>query len=94
MFLIYFLCFYFAFAGLLIAAFLLPIEYVGRQWRTFSGCVGTWAIGVATLALVAYFVRDWKQLCLATSCAGIPLLISWWYVDFTMNSTINFYVYW
>ncbi|XP_067937878.1 solute carrier family 22 member 4-like [Watersipora subatra] len=67
-------------AGLLIVNLLLPVEYVGKQWRTLCGCVGTWAIGVATLPLFAFLIRDWTYLCLAISIAGIPILVSSWFL--------------
>ena len=63
--------------GTMVINFVLPMEYVGRQWRTFCGCIGFWACGVMTLAPMAYFIRDWRQLTMAAALGGIFLLFSW-----------------
>ena len=60
--------------------FVLPLEFVGRRWRTFCGCIGFWACGVMSQALLAYLLRDWRHLSAVCSVAGLPLLLTWWYV--------------
>ncbi|XP_065335595.1 organic cation transporter protein-like [Cloeon dipterum] len=56
--------------------YILVLEYIGPRWRTF---VANMSIAIyTTLATVllpwmAYFIRDWKLFCLATS---MPLLLA------------------
>ncbi|XP_055893424.1 organic cation transporter protein-like [Biomphalaria glabrata] len=67
--------------GCLVVNFVLPLEFVTPQWRTFCGCVGFWAVGLMTLALWAFLVRDWRHLDLAMSSTGVVLLPLWWLID-------------
>lgn len=66
--------------GVMVVNFVLPLEFVTPSWRTFCGCVGFWAVGLMTLALWGFFIRDWKVLVIATSLTGLPMLLSWWFV--------------
>ncbi|GFO41936.1 solute carrier family 22 member 15-like [Plakobranchus ocellatus] len=67
--------------GCLVVNFVLPLEFVTPRWRTFCGCIGFWAVGLMTLALWAYFIRDWRKLNIAMSCSSIVLLALWWLID-------------
>lgn len=66
--------------GTMVVNFVLPLEVVGRKWRTFCGCIGFWACGVMTLAPLAFFIRDWRNLTLTCSTVGLPMLLSYWFV--------------
>ena len=69
---------YFFFAGVLVVNFVLPLEIVTPEWRTFCGCIGLWAVGLMALALWGYFIRDWQYLVIATSTASVFILLAWW----------------
>ncbi|XP_060074393.1 organic cation transporter protein-like [Ylistrum balloti] len=66
--------------GVMVVNFVLPLEFVTPSWRTFCGCVGFWAIGLMTLALWGFFLRDWRTLVMATALTGLPMLLSWRFV--------------
>ncbi|XP_067666322.1 organic cation transporter protein-like [Haliotis asinina] len=66
--------------GALVVNFVLPLEFVTPAWRTFCGCIGFWAVGLMTLALWAFFVRDWRHLTMATSASSVFLLLTWWFI--------------
>ncbi|XP_046357158.2 organic cation transporter protein-like [Haliotis rufescens] len=66
--------------GTLVVNFVLPLEFVTPAWRTFCGCIGFWAVGLMTLALWAFFMRDWRHLTMATSASGVFLLFTWWFI--------------
>ncbi|XP_033750131.1 organic cation transporter protein-like [Pecten maximus] len=66
--------------GVMVVNFVLPLEFVTPSWRTFCGCVGFWAVGLMTLALWGFFIRDWRTLVIATSVTGLPMLLSWRFV--------------
>ena len=68
----------FFFAGVLVVNFVLPLEIVTPEWRTFCGCIGLWAVGLMALALWGYFIRDWQYLVIATSTASVFILLAWW----------------
>ncbi|XP_005098324.1 organic cation transporter protein [Aplysia californica] len=67
--------------GCLVVNFVLPLEFVTPKWRTFCGCVGFWAVGLMTLALWAYFIRDWRTLNIAMSATSVILLPLWWFIS-------------
>lgn len=48
--------------------------------RTFAGTVMglAWSVGNMLLALLAYFIRDWRHLMLAVSVPCIAAVVSWW----------------
>ena len=66
------------FAGIMVVNFVLPMEFVGPKWRTFCGCIGFWACGLMSLALLGYLIPNWRHLTLACFAGGIPLLFTWW----------------
>lgn len=66
--------------GVLVVNFVLPLEIVTPEWRTFCGCIGLWAVGLMALALWGYFIRDWQYLVIATSTASVFILLAWWFV--------------
>lgn len=66
--------------GVLVVNFVLPLELVTPEWRTFCGCIGLWAVGLMALAGWGYFIHDWQYLVIATSTASMLILLSWWFV--------------
>lgn len=68
------------FGGTMVINFVMPLEFVGRQWRTFCGCIGFWAVGVMLLAPMAYFIPQWRHLTALCSVSGLVLVATWWCV--------------
>lgn len=68
--------------GLFMCPFVLSMELVGRAWRTFAGVAIQlfWGAGMFLLTAVAYFVRDWVNLQLATSIYAVLLLSLYWFM--------------
>ena len=56
------------------------IEWTDVKHRTFTGTVMSlsWSVGNMFLALLAYFIRDWRHLTLAVTAPCIAAIISWW----------------
>ena len=63
--------------GSLVLVYVIPLEVVGRQYRTLCATVDGWCYGCLILALLAYFVRDWRHLSLVTGLIGLPLALLW-----------------
>ncbi|XP_013378671.1 solute carrier family 22 member 15-like [Lingula anatina] len=70
--------------GLLIVSYVWPIEFVGAKWRVVNGAVGFWQVGNMLLALLAYFIRDWKTLVMVTT--PIPTVLVWFLWRFLPES--------
>ena len=63
-------------------------EFALARWRTWIVHVPSWTIEIALFALVAWLIKDWQYIHIATACVGAPLLASWWYVDhYPLDST-------
>ena len=56
--------------GTLVLASIIPIEFIGVSYRLI-GCLGMWGIGTFTLVLLAYFIREWRYLSMATAMIGV-----------------------
>ncbi|TRY71167.1 hypothetical protein TCAL_02376 [Tigriopus californicus] len=80
---IFLLCRFFVAAGssgilIIIMAYLL--EMVGGKWTTILG-MGVqffWVLGWLILGVLAYFIRDWRQLTFVTSISGLLVIILHW----------------
>ncbi|XP_064411384.1 solute carrier family 22 member 7-like [Latimeria chalumnae] len=71
----------FAITGLSGVCLGLCMEWVDVKHRTFAGALSTlfWSLGCISLALLAYLIRDWRQLLLvATSPCVIGIILYWW----------------
>ncbi|XP_047433500.1 solute carrier family 22 member 7a [Mugil cephalus] len=71
-----------ALSGLSIIIGALGIEWTDVKHRTFSGTIMglTWSLGNMLLAVLAYFIRDWRHLMLAVTAPCIAAIISWWWL--------------
>ncbi|XP_074485909.1 solute carrier family 22 member 7a [Sebastes fasciatus] len=71
-----------ALSGLSIISLVLGIEWMDVKHRTFSGTVVSlsWSVGNMLLALLAYFIRDWRVLMLAVTAPCVAAIISWWWL--------------
>ncbi|KAM9314905.1 solute carrier family 22 member 7a [Pholidichthys leucotaenia] len=71
-----------ALSGLSIIGVVLGIEWTDVKHRTFTGTVMSlsWSVGNMVLALLAYFIRDWRHLMLAVTAPCIAAIILWWWL--------------
>ncbi|KAI4458533.1 solute carrier family 22 member [Holotrichia oblita] len=62
------------------SGFVLSIELVGGLWRTVAGIAYLFPLSIsyATIAGMAYLLRNWRHLQLAISLPGILFLGLWW----------------
>ncbi|XP_076024236.1 solute carrier family 22 member 6 [Genypterus blacodes] len=73
-----------AVSGVALNSFSLIVEWIPTRVRTLVGTVAgySYTIGQLILAMLAYFIRDWRWLTLAVS---LPLyfvfLYSWWFLE-------------
>ncbi|KAL5004057.1 hypothetical protein ScPMuIL_017513 [Solemya velum] len=66
--------------GTLVVNFVLPLEFVTPEWRTFCGCVGFWAVGLMVLGLWGYLIQRWQTLVMASVISSIFILFTWWFI--------------
>ncbi|KAM4584165.1 solute carrier family 22 member 7a [Odontesthes bonariensis] len=71
-----------ALSGLSIISVVLGIEWTDVKHRTFTGTIISlsWSVGNMLLALLAYFIQDWRHLTLAVTAPCIVVIISWWWL--------------
>ncbi|XP_040893149.1 solute carrier family 22 member 7a [Toxotes jaculatrix] len=71
-----------ALSGLSIIGGVLGIEWTGVKHRTFTGTIMSlsWSVGNMLLALLAYYIQDWRHLTLAVTAPCIAAIISWWWL--------------
>ncbi|XP_071955281.1 organic cation transporter protein-like isoform X2 [Antedon mediterranea] len=71
--------------GIFLVAFIIATELVGLKWRTIAGTMIQvyWAVGIILMALLAYFIRDWRKLQIVLS---IPTVVGLLYVPFLPES--------
>jgi hypothetical protein len=48
-----------------------------------------WSTGMVVLAPLAFWLRHWHQLQLATALVSLPLLVYWWWVFFSFHSVFD-----
>ncbi|XP_026226008.1 solute carrier family 22 member 5-like [Anabas testudineus] len=66
-----------------VAAFVLGTEILTGRVRVLFSSMGvclSFAFGYMMLPLFAYFLRDWRTLCLALSLPGLLYLPLWWFI--------------
>ncbi|XP_015260144.1 PREDICTED: solute carrier family 22 member 7-like [Cyprinodon variegatus] len=71
----------FCLSGLSIIGLVLGIEWIDIKHRTFTGTIMSlsWSVGNMLLALMAYFIRDWRHLTLAVTVpCGVAIVCCWW----------------
>ncbi|XP_078661285.1 organic cation transporter protein-like isoform X2 [Branchiostoma floridae x Branchiostoma belcheri] len=69
-------------SGVFLSAFVIGTELTGREDRTWTGTLPhiSFAIGYMLYALMAWGIRDWRQLQLAMALPNIILLFAWPFV--------------
>jgi len=65
--------------GASVAIFVLVTEFVGVRHRSVMGMSlwYCWSLSLMALAGLAYVIRDWRMLSIATAVPGIPALLGW-----------------
>ena len=62
--------------GVLVISSIYPIEFIGKGYRTVIGCFGFWGVGTFSLVLFAYFIRDWRNMSVASALVGAAFPIT------------------
>ncbi|KAJ7996311.1 hypothetical protein DPEC_G00235780 [Dallia pectoralis] len=73
-----------AISGLVLNSFSLIVEWIPTRVRTVVGTATgyCYTIGQLVLALLAYYIRDWRWLTLAVSLPFcVSFLYSWWFLE-------------
>ena len=65
----------FGIAGVLVVCDIYYLEFVGTKWRTLTGSLPSWAIGVMILGSVWFYKPSWRYVCFINFIAGCPILI-------------------
>ena len=65
--------------GASVAIFVLVTEFVGVHHRSMMGMSlwYCWSLSLMALAGIAYLIRDWRMLTIATAVPGLPALLGW-----------------
>ena len=66
-------------SGIILSGYSLLLEIVGITKRTVAGIaiMGFVPFGYVVLATMAYFIRDWRALCVIGASLGLLFLLSW-----------------
>ncbi|ESO84002.1 hypothetical protein LOTGIDRAFT_108526 [Lottia gigantea] len=69
-------------SGIFISTFIIGLELVGKSKRAFAGIVIEffWVGGLFILLVLAYLLRSWDDLLLATALPILPLVITFWFI--------------
>ncbi|XP_013421078.1 organic cation transporter protein [Lingula anatina] len=66
--------------GNIVVGHVYNIEFLGPKYRHIPLTFGLWATSSLILLAMAYFIRDWRHLLLATSVPGFTIIGAWWFV--------------
>lgn len=71
-----------ALSGLSIIGPVLGIEWMDVKHRTLGGTLMSlsWSAGSVLLALLAFLIRDWRQLTLAVTAPLVVAIVCWWWL--------------
>ncbi len=66
-------------SGMILSSYTLVLEIVGISKRTLAGIssMAFFSFGFPILAILAFFIRDWKALCIVCAASGVPILMLW-----------------
>ncbi|XP_064639521.1 organic cation/carnitine transporter 2-like [Lineus longissimus] len=65
--------------GIMIVNISLPMEYLGKKYRVLCSGIPTWSVGSVIMALLAWQLKDWRHLSIATAVLGFPILFTYWF---------------
>lgn len=65
--------------GLYVTQFVYDLEIVGPSYRTLvsQSQIFVWVIGDCGVALLAYYIKDWRTLLLVISCPHVLFIFLW-----------------
>ncbi|XP_029406412.2 solute carrier family 22 member 15 isoform X2 [Bactrocera dorsalis] len=65
-----------------VVSFVLVVELVSGKWRTITGILNILPVPISyiLMAVIAYFVRDWRNLQLAITLPWLCMLPMWYYM--------------
>ncbi|KAK6636636.1 hypothetical protein RUM43_010298 [Polyplax serrata] len=68
--------------GIMVTSFVLCVEMVGGKWRTSIPILYQIPFGLANsiMAIMAYFLRDWRNLTFTMSVISLSFLSYWWMI--------------
>ncbi|KAM9316899.1 solute carrier family 22 member 7 [Gastrophryne carolinensis] len=68
--------------GMTLISITLVLEWTDTAHRTLCGTISSmsWTVGYMILALLAYLLRDWRWLLLATTAPCLIAIATWWWV--------------
>ncbi|CAI6365097.1 unnamed protein product [Macrosiphum euphorbiae] len=71
-----------AIGGLMISSFVLTMEVVGGKWRTVVSTLHhiPFNLGHMSMALISYFIRNWRQFQLAITLPSLFFFTYWWII--------------
>nr|XP_049703645.1 organic cation transporter protein isoform X4 [Helicoverpa armigera] len=71
-----------AIGGSMLSCYILAVELCGKSFRPYlSGLIEvSFLISYITLPIIAYFVRDWRQLQLVTSVPWVIVIVYYWLI--------------
>ena len=66
----------------LVASYVLCMEVIGSSYRSFAGMVFHvfFSLGYPLLAVMAYYVRSWRTLCVVSTLSGAVVGLMWRWV--------------
>ncbi|XP_035220819.1 solute carrier family 22 member 5-like [Stegodyphus dumicola] len=64
-------------------AFVIVMEVMGSEVRPLYGVVAKfgWTLAYVSLPIVAWFIRDWRQLQIAITLPWVAMIPMWWYLE-------------
>ncbi|XP_022803502.1 solute carrier family 22 member 15-like [Stylophora pistillata] len=82
LFILFRLCTGLSIGGGSMGVYVLATEFVGKRHRHVAGTslFYSWALGLETLAGLAYGVRDWRMLSIVCSAPGLISILAWRFV--------------
>lgn len=77
-------------AGVILSGYVLSVEVVGMSARSFVGIAssGFFSLTYPCLAVLAYFIRSWRWLCVVVSLIGLGFFPLWRWVHNTCVYTL------
>ncbi|GFR72476.1 solute carrier family 22 member 15-like [Elysia marginata] len=65
--------------GILLSAYVTPLEFTGQFWRGVVGSIPTWNTGAALFAVSVIVLKDWRHLhIMAAVLSGLVFLPVFW----------------
>jgi len=68
-----------AFGTGIVFGYVMCLEIIGISYRSYAGLVSHifFSLGYPILALMAYYIRDWRLLCISSALSGGVVALMW-----------------